>query len=687
MTRPEYPPSRRDPVEDTLFGESVPDPYRWLEYGSSPEVGAWTDAQNGLVRAYLTGCAERDGILRELEALLRYDDIGCPAPAGGRLFYSRKTADSQFKECVWREGTLSEERLLLNPSDWSPDGSVTLGRWFPSPDGRKVAAKIHKNNSDDAVLRIFDVDSGAASVVDDVPAARLALPQWLPDSSGFYYVGLPDGMPANDPAALGKAEVRLHLLGTPFSGDGLVHPATGDASLWMACHYFGGRRLYVCLYRGHGSTVVLSRDLDSGAVATVFDEPGASAVLSGLPDKVFAWTNAGASNGRLLLIDVDGGGKPWRELVPEQEAILTRAVVAGGKLALCYMRHAKIYIEIYETDGTLVNAVLPPGEASTVTGISGDAGHPELYYSVGSFTQPGVYYSLELGSRDPKLFFRSRRGGDLFAMTRMRFYQSADGTRVPLFILRPMGSKGPIPFILKAYGGFGVPYYPEFGPEFAAWIKGGGGFAVACIRGGGEYGKNWHEAGRLGNKQNGFDDFYAAAEFLFREKHATADRLGIWGRSNGGLLVAASVTQRPELFRAALCEVPLTDMLRYDRFGIARIWKPEYGDPALEEEFRWLKAYSPYHNVAPGKKYPVTLIAANARDDRVDPLHARKMAAALQHAADPASAIYLHIQEDAGHDGSGVTNREVDRKADYLAFFARELGLDFNRPPPTEPLP
>nr|WP_275936190.1 prolyl oligopeptidase family serine peptidase [Sorangium cellulosum] len=662
----------------TLHGVEITDPYRWLEDGDSPEVKEWMKSQDAFTRAELSRLPERDAIASRLKQLFYIDAVSAPRHRRGRYFLSRRHATKEKSIIYWKEGKGGEERALLDPNRWSDDGSVSLGGWEVSWDGKNVAYKVQKNNSDEATLYVMDVASGKRSEVDVIEGGKYAYASWTPSGDGFYYVWLPTdpSIPVADRP--GYAEVRFHRLGQDPKQDRVVRGKTGDPKTFLNVSLSkDGRFLVLTVSHGWTSTDVYFRDLRKpGGQAQAVDKPlavgrDAHYNVEVHKDRFYVHTDEGAPHYRLFEVDP---GRPeraaWKEIVPERpDATLDSVSVVGGHLALSYLEDASSRVEVRSLDGKLVREVPLPG-IGTVGGPSGLPDEDEAYFSFESFTSPQAIYATSIKTGETALYARIDVPVDPSPFTvEQTFFPSRDGTKISMFIVRrkDMKKDGSSRALLYGYGGFQISQTPSFTASMYPWLERGGVYAVANLRGGGEYGEAWHRDGMLLKKQNVFDDFIAAAEHLVREGYTQPERLVIQGGSNGGLLVGAALTQRPELFGAVVCGVPLLDMVRYHLFGSGKTWISEYGSADDPEQFNALHAYSPYHRVRPGTRYPAVLLLSADSDDRVDPMHARKFAAALQ-AASAGGPVLLRIERNAGHGGADLIKAAVEKGADQISF-------------------
>jgi prolyl oligopeptidase len=574
--------------------------------------------------------------------------------------------------------------VLIDPNTLSEDGSTSVGFVVPSWDGKLVAYSLRENNADEAILYVMDLATGTTSSTDVIKGIKYGVPSWKPDSSGFFYTKLPvdPDIPIADRP--GYAHIRYHELGTDPANDPIIREHTGDPTLFVGVDLsYDGRYLFYYQYKGWTASNVYVKDLKAS-------EPKWLTLVEGQPFQysVIAWegrfyifTNQDAPRWKVMAADaMENDRSKWVEIVPQppQGSVLDDVSLVGGKLGAKYLTDVKGDLRIWGLDGTLQRDLELPG----VGAVGSFVGHPEddeAYFSFQSFTVPPTIYGTRVSSGKTDVFFQLEVPVDPSPYkVEQVFYESRDGTKVPMFVVtrKDIALDGSTPFILYGYGGFNVTLQPWFRSSIYPWLEAGGGYAIANLRGGGEYGEEWHEAGMFEKKQNVFDDFISAAEHLVAKGYTSPERLGIRGGSNGGLLVGAAMTQRPDLFRAVACSVPLLDMVRYHLFGSGKTWMTEYGNPDKPEDFAYLHAYSPYHRVTKGTQYPALLMLSADSDDRVDPMHARKFTAAIQHATASDHPAILRIERNAGHGGADLVKKSVAKDADIFAFFMRELGLE-----------
>ena len=676
-----YPPSRIEPIKDTLFGVEVADPYRWLEDVKSPDVQAWMKVQDEMTRAELGKFAGRDALEARLKQLLYVDATNLPTRHGKRYFYSRNHADREKAIYYWREGLDGKEQVLLDPNRMSTDGSVSIGFVKPSWDGKRVAYSIKRNNSDESTLKVLDLDTGKES--DEIDGAKYADPQWTPKNDGFYYAYLPplqSGMAVADRP--GTTEIRFHKLGTDAKSDALIHPATKNPKTFLGVELArDGKLLFVNVRHGWNSTDYWYKDLTKRGA----DKAPFTPLVVGKPfryevesarGKVYIYSNEDAPRFRLFVADPKKlDRKDWRELIAQGPDPMTGFSYVGGSLVTTYLHNATALLQVHGLDGKLVRAQALPG-LGTLSGVTGDEDSDELFYAYQSFVQPREIYRASTKTAGSTLWGGANLKIDAAQFeTEQVWSPSKDGTKISMFVVRKKGAPkdGSVQFLLTGYGGFNISRTPMFLGPLLAWIEAGGGYALPNLRGGGEYGEEWHKAGMLDKKQNVFDDFVGAAQFLVDAKYTSTSRLAIRGGSNGGLLVGAAMTQRPDLFRAVVCAVPLLDMVRYHLFGSGKTWIPEYGSAETEAGFKTLFAYSPYHHVAEKTAYPALLMLGADSDDRVDPMHARKLVAMVQARTSSELPVLLRVEKNAGHGGADLIKQTIAQEIDVFAFLKGQL--------------
>lgn len=687
---PLWPPG--DTVE-VVHGRSVADPFRALEQASDEAVAQWTRAQDRFARSRLAALPGRAAMRDRIAALTYLERVGVPVFRGTRRFVVRKAANDEKGRLYWRPGPDAEERVLLDPMSIDPTGKLSVSGFAPSPTGRYLAYLEKRDNRDESDLVVLEVETGRR-LPDRIVGVRYTRASWTHDEAGFLYTGLPDASTGPAPKRLAQASVRYHRLGTPVAQDTVVRAALGDATRWPSAWVSDdGRRAFLSVARGWSENevwfmplgpggrwpkTVRWRALHTGGGSRVTPYSAGARVT---PYSAGRWilmlSDQNAPRRRLLAVDPRSPGTPWVVVPEAPDAVLKDLKVVGTGLVLAYERRALSHVRWKpKLKGPAVELPMPH-EGALGSGFEVGPDKKAVYFSWARFEAPEAVLVAELAERSVGVWHRPSGITLPDASLKQVTYRSRDGTEVPMFLVARKDALGRgRPAILYGYGGFNISTKPRFRPWIAAWIERGGVFAAANIRGGGELGEAWHQAGMRDRKQNVFDDFIAAAEYLIASGHTTAERLGIYGRSNGGLLVGAVMTQRPDLVRAVLCGVPLLDMLRYHRFGTGQAWVPEYGSADSPEDVAYLLAYSPYHRVRPKTRYPRLLMLSADTDDRVDPLHARKFVARIQHAAGTPGRALLRVEANSGHGGSDVRRATIARETDMLAFMSDSLGLD-----------
>ena len=675
-----YPATRRDNFSEVLHGVEVADPYRWLEDVKSPDVQAWMKNEDDFARARLAPLAGRDKLVQRFKELFYVEAMGIPHRYGQRYFFQRRDAKSEKWVVYAREGKQGKDKVVLDPNTWSQDGSVSLGGWRPSWDGKKVVYKVKANNSDEATLKVLDVATGKVSEVDSIPGGKYAYPDWTASGDGFYYTWLPTdpGIPTAERP--GFSEMRFHKLGEDPAKDAVLRERTGDSKTFLNTSASrDGRWLFATIEHGWSGSDVYFQDMREKAPRkwhTLAEAKDGIFDVLAYRDRFYVKTNSGAAHWRVLRVDPAHPERDkWAEIVPERkDATLQSYSIVGGRLTLGYMKDVVSKVLVHELDGKLVREIELPGLGSA-SALSGDENDDEAFYAYDSFTQPSMIFETSVRSGAKKVFYEVKVPVDTskYVVDQEKF-PSKDGTVVPMFVIHAKDAKkdGNAPTILYGYGGFQSAQTPGFRASIYPWLENGGVYAIANLRGGSEYGEEWHQAGMRRQKQHVFDDIIAAAENLIKLGYTRPEKLAIRGGSNGGLLVGAAITQRPDLFRVGLCAVPLLDMVRYHRFGSGRTWIEEYGSADDAEDFKAIYAYSPYHHVQRGTKYPSVLLLSADNDDRVDPMHARKFAAALQ-ASSTGGVVLLRIEQHAGHGGADLVREWVEKLADEYAFALGEM--------------
>jgi prolyl oligopeptidase len=679
-----YPETMKEDVADVMFGETVHDPYRWLENDvrNDPRVRQWVTAQVATTDAYLETLPGRDAIKARMKQLWDYERFGVPDKNGGRLFYLRNDGLQNQSVLFVQAGVDGVPRMLIDPNTWAADGATALAEWLPSKDGRHLVYGVQDGGTDWRTLKIIETDTG--KVLDDtVKWAKFTGLAWAKNGRGFFYSRFPEPKAADEFQSLNMNHaIYFHTLGTSQASDRLVFETRDRPKLNNTAQVTDdGRWLVVTSSEGTDDRYEItlidlsSPKADKRVLVRELENNWQLAGAKG--DMLYFLTNLDAPRQRVVAIDVSTASRRMTEVVPQSEATLEGASVVGDTLVASYLVDAKSAVRLFTLAGKPKGEVVLPG-IGTAMGFDGDAEDPETFFSFASFATPTAIYRLDTRTGETSPFKLPQVAFDPASyVVEQRFYASKDRTRVPLFLIhrKDLDLKAPRPAILYGYGGFNISVTPSFSPAVLDWLEMGGVYAVANLRGGGEYGKAWHDAGRLAHKQNVFDDFIGAAEYLIAQGVTAKDKLAISGRSNGGLLVGAVVNQRPDLFAAALPAVGVMDMLRFNRFTAGRYWTDDYGDPAVEADYRVLRAYSPYHTIRSGTPYPAILAATADTDDRVVPGHSFKYIAAIQ-AADLGDKPHLiRIETRAGHGSGKPTDKVIEEYSDLWAFVAKWTSL------------
>ena len=698
-----YPRARRLDLTEDIGGHQVSDPYRWLEDDTSDERGGWLAAQAELFGSYreeeLPG---RDRLAAQVRELLRTGYVGTPVWRGERSFFTQRAPDQEHGVLCTRLADGPVE-VLVDPMVIDPSGLTTLDAWQPDKEGRLLAYQLSEGGDEESLLRVIDVSTG--SVVDGpIDRCRYSNVAWLPGGKVFYYTRRLPPSAVPDGESQYHRRVYLHQIGTPADSDVLIFGSGRDKTDYYSVSVSrDGRWLTISASRGTAPRNDLwIADLSESDPAS----PDLRAIQEGLDvqtgvhvgrdGRLYVYTDAGAPRGRLAVTDpADPGPATWRDLIAQDpEAVLRGYAILDGTglqrpvLLASWTRHAVSEITVHDlATGERVGQVPLPG-LGTVGGISErpEGGH-EAWFVYTDYTTSSEVLRFDARTSEVTTWATAPGSAEVPAVTaRQVTYESRDGTAVRMLVISAEGTPaGPRPTILYGYGGFDISLTPAYSPNVLAWVSAGGVYAIANLRGGSEEGEEWHRAGMLDRKQNVFDDFHAAAEALIRDGWTTPEQLAISGGSNGGLLVGAALTQRPELYAAVICSAPLLDMVRYERFGLGQTWNVEYGTAADPEQLGWLLSYSPYHHVAPGTAYPAVLFTVFTNDTRVDPVHAYKMCAALQYATSSGSSdpgrhsgdngtVLLRAENQVGH-GARAVSRTAELAGDTLAFAARHTGL------------
>jgi prolyl oligopeptidase len=683
-----YPVAKKVDQTDDYHGTKVADPYRWLEDANSPDTKAWVDAENKVTQAWLAQIPQREAIRQRLTELWNYERYSVPFKEGGRYFFSRNDG-LQNQSVLYTMKSLKESpRLLLDPNTLSADGTVALAGTAVSPDGKLLAYSTAASGSDWNEIRVRDVDSGK-DLEDHIQWVKFSSTAWTHDGKGFFYSRYDAPKEATKLADVNYFQkLYFHKLGTPQSADVLVYDRP-DQKEWG----FGGtttddgRYLLITATKGTAHKYrVFYKDLskaDSKVVPLVDNFDAGYDFIDNVGSVFYFATDRNAPRKRIVAIDVN---KPleanWKTVVPEGQQTLVASHMINNQLVLEYLADARSVVKVVDLKGKAVREIALPGIGS-VSGFGGKRGDTETFFSFTGFTTPTTIYRVDMKSGAPTVFRKPEVKFDPADYeTRQQFYTSRDGTKVPMFIVSKKGLKldGSNPTYLYGYGGFNISITPGFSPANLAWMEMGGVYAVANLRGGGEYGEAWHEAGTKLKKQNVFDDFIGAAEWLVNNKVSSPGKLAIGGGSNGGLLVGAAMTQRPELFGAAIPQVGVMDMLRFHKFTIGWAWTSDYGSSENPEEFKALVKYSPLHNLKPGTCYPATMITTADHDDRVVPAHSFKFAATAQADQAGGNPVIIRIDTKAGHGAGKPTSKQIEEVADRWGFLTKALKMNEAQP-------
>ena len=663
------PPTRVDNVTETLHGVTIVDPYRWLEDQNSPETRAWINAQNEYTSSILGSLPFRNQIHDRLTQLLKVDTINTPFEKGGRYFISKRRADQNQAVVYVRNGLNGRDEVLLDPNTMSPDNSISIQIQDVSTDGKLLAYGVRQGGEDEVSVAIMDVDS-RKNIADRLPKGRIGV-SLKPDKTGFYYSKFTNNV---------GGRIYYHAMGTDASKDIEVFGKEYGPEVFVGASV-SPDGTYLLLFASHGSsgdkTEIYFQDLkNNGPITPLVNDISAlfSPEIAG--DHLYVMTNWTAPNRRVIEIDLKKPARDnWREVIPEGSSVINNVSAVGGKLFLTYVENVATKIKVFEPSGKQIREIAFP-TIGTASGVLGDWDRDEGFYSFSSFAQPTTIYRYSVNSGKQEVFARINVPvhSDQIEVKQV-WYESKDKTRIPMFLVYKKGLQldGNNPTFLTGYGGFNVTLTPNFSALAAYWAESGGVFALPNLRGGGEFGEKWHKAGMLANKQNVFDDFISAAEWLIKNKYTKPSKLSISGGSNGGLLVGAAMTQRPELFQAVVCSYPLLDMIRYQEFLVARFWVPEYGSSENAEQFKYIYAYSPYQHVKKGEKYPAVLFVTGDSDTRVAPLHARKMAALMQASTGSDKPVLLHYNTKAGHSAGLPVSQQIDDQTDELSFLFWQL--------------
>ncbi|MFC5462840.1 prolyl oligopeptidase family serine peptidase [Massilia niabensis] len=678
-----YPVTQKVAQTDNYHGTTIADPYRWLEDANSAQTKGWVDAQNAVTQGYLGQIPQREAIRQRLTKLWNYERYSVPSKDGGRYFYTRNDGLQNQSVLYTMKNLGDEPRMLLDPNKLAADGTVALAGAEVSPDGKLLAYATAASGSDWNEIRVRNIETGK-DLADHVKFVKFSNTAWTKDGKGFFYSRYDEPKEATKLADVNYFQkLYYHRIGTPQSADTLVYDRA-DQKEWGFSGQTtdDGRYLVITTTKGTAPKYRVSyKDLsrpDSKVVDLIDNFDAGYDFIDNVGSVFYFSTDRKAPKKRIVAIDVSQPGEAnWKEIVAENADTLAGADIINNQLVLEYLKDARSVVRVHDLKGKAVREIALPG-IGTVGGLSGKRGEAETFYSFTGFTTPTTIYRLNLKTgqstvfRQPKVDFNPAD-----YETRQQFFTSRDGTKVPMFIVSKKGIKldGSNPTYLYGYGGFNISMTPGFSPANLAWMEMGGVYVVANLRGGGEYGESWHQAGTKLQKQNVFDDFIGAAEWLVANKVTSPAKLAIGGGSNGGLLVGAAMTQRPDLFGAAIPMVGVLDMLRFHKFTIGWAWTSDYGSADNPEEFKALVKYSPLHNLKAGTSYPATMITTADHDDRVVPAHSFKFAAAAQAAQAGCNPVLIRIDVKAGHGAGKPTTKQIEEVADRWGFLSKALKM------------
>ncbi len=672
------------PVVDMVQGHKIVDPYRYLENANDPDTEQYVEQEQAYTRSLLDPLPGRDKINARLSQLSPIGTVGAPQMGGKYYFYTRREGNQNQPVLYVRESVNVEDRVLVDVNKMASDGTVALDWWYCSDDGKYVAYGTSPRGSEISTLRVIETASGQL-LPDTIERTRAASVAWKLDNSGFFYTRYPKKGDVAEGQEAYNRHVFYHALGTDPAQDTLIFGQGRDPEWWPSVNLSeDGRWLLIQESQGWTKTELFLQDLSSNKPLVKITS-GKEFLYGGdfFQGKLYITTNEDAPRFRVFVVDAANPQREnWKEIIPQSEAVLQGASVTGGRLFAQYEHNASSELKVFALDGKKLDDIQLP-TIGDVPQIGGRWDRDEVFFGFQSFTVPPSVYRYDLKEHKSSLWAKVDAPSiDASAYdVRQVWYASKDGTKVPMFIVGKKGltQNGNNPTLLYGYGGFNVSLKPTFNRSLYLWMEHGGVYAVANLRGGSEFGEDWHRAGMLDKKQNVFDDFIAAAEYLIAQKYTDKDHLAIYGGSNGGLLMGAMMTQRPDLFRAVVCAVPLLDMLRYQNFQIAKLWIPEYGSSDDPKQFGWLFAYSPYHHVEPGVEYPAILFMTGDTDTRVDPMHAKKMAALMQAEAKNGASrerpILLRIEIKAGHGQGKPVTKQIEESTDMYSFLFWQLGI------------
>ncbi len=676
---PKPPATKQEPVTNDYFGHKIVDDYQWLEDASSPATKQWVDEQLTYTRSVLDKLPGRAQLHARLEQLLQIGNLGGADVGGDYYFHTRREGTQNQPVLYVRKGVDGKDQVLIDVNTLAKDGTVALDWWVSSHDGRYVAYGTSEGGSEISTLHIIETATHKL-LPDTIERTRAASLAWIPDDSGFYYTRYPKPGDVAAGQEMYNRHVFYHAMGSDAAKDPLIFGEGRDPQDWPNVTLSNdGRWLGIMVEQGWTKTELFLKDVKANTPLQQITSGKEFLYYAQIYDgQLYILTNEDAPRYRLYKAPAaTPTHEHWREIIPQSDSVLSSVEIIGGQLFARYEQNAHALLRRFDLDGKPLSEIALP-TLGTVPSLGGQYDSKDAFYLFSSFTMPTTLYRFDIASAKNSVWDSVETGIDTNQYeTKQVWYASKDGTRIPMFLVMKKGLKltGRSPALLTGYGGFNVSMTPEFMKTIFPWLDSGGIFAMANLRGGAEFGEDWHRAGMLEKKQNVFDDFIAAAEYLQKEGYTDKEHLAIRGGSNGGLLMGAMITQRPDLFRAVICQVPLLDMLRYQNFQIAKLWIPEYGSSEDPKQFQWLYGYSPYHHVKPGTVYPAVLFMTADTDTRVDPMHAKKMTAELQADNGGPNPILLRIETKAGHGAGKPLNKVVEDWTDIYSFLFWQLGM------------
>ena len=666
-----YPETKKELIEESLFGKKLKDPYRWLEDFTSDEVSEWVTRQNELTDSFIAN-KYQNKIKEELKDIWITSDISIPFRRGDKTFYYLNDGIQQQAVFMMKHCDECKPRVLIDPNKFSPDGTISLSDISVSPNGEYLAYSISDGGSDWRTWKVFNIDK-EEETKDLIEWSKFSFAVWESDSSGFYYQKYQK--PEEALSDINRSpQLFFHKLGDKQNNDKLVYEDKTNPDLsWSINVPENGSYRILTIGEGTDERNFVSISLDTSLeFIPVIDEFEASyRFLGGNETMLWFFSNLNAPNGKILTLEIDDRNFNWSELIAEKDFPISTASIAGDKLIINYLKDTISKVQFYNLKGDFLEELDFEGQGS-LSGFNGKLGNSISYFEFSNFTSPQKIYELNLDSLDYKLYWETKiKGLEVGTYTsKLEFYKSKDSTNIPIHIAhhKDLEINSDTPVLLYGYGGFNISILPYFSKTFFMWIKSGGVLAIANLRGGGEYGDSWHKQGMLLNKKNVFDDFAYAAKYLHSKNIGSPQSTASLGRSNGGLLVAATMLQYPDLFKVAIPQVGVLDMLRFHKFTIGWAWESDYGEPEKEEDFLNLLSYSPYHNIKEDICYPTTLITTSSRDDRVVPSHSYKFAARLQEKQSCSNPVLLRVESRAGHGAGTSKDKQIDEIADIFGY-------------------